>query len=32
MLNEGSDFVSARLGNYQFHPNWGILLDQVWVQ
>lgn len=32
MLNEGSSFVSARVGNYQFHPNWGILLDQVWVQ
>jgi peptide/nickel transport system substrate-binding protein len=26
------DFVSARVGNYQFHPLWGILLDQLWVQ
>jgi peptide/nickel transport system substrate-binding protein len=26
------DFVSARVGNYQFHPLWGILLDQLWVR
>jgi YVTN family beta-propeller protein len=26
------DFVSARVGNYQRHPEWGILLDQLWVQ
>lgn len=32
LVNEGSDFVSARLGNYQFHPQWTILLDQAWVQ
>jgi peptide/nickel transport system substrate-binding protein len=31
-VNEGSDFVSARLGNYQFNPALGILLDQAWVQ
>jgi hypothetical protein len=27
-----NDFVSARVGNYQHHPQWGILLDQLWVQ
>jgi YVTN family beta-propeller protein len=32
VLNEGSEFVSARLGDYQFNPAWGILLDQAWVQ
>ena len=26
------DFVSARVGNFQHHPEWGILLDQLWVQ
>ncbi len=26
------DFVSARVGNYQFHPQWGALLDQLWVE
>lgn len=26
------DFLSARAGNYQFHPQWGILLDQLWVR
>ncbi|HYB86913.1 MAG TPA: ABC transporter substrate-binding protein [Streptosporangiaceae bacterium] len=25
------DFVSRRTGGYQFHPQWGILLDQLWV-
>jgi YVTN family beta-propeller protein len=25
------DFVSRRVGNYQFHPQWGVLLDQLWV-
>jgi YVTN family beta-propeller protein len=26
------DFVSRRVGNYQFHPQWGILLGQLWVR
>lgn len=26
------DFVSARVGNYLFHPQWGILLDQLRVR
>jgi hypothetical protein len=26
------DFVSERVGNYQQHPLFGILLDQLWVQ
>jgi YVTN family beta-propeller protein len=25
-------FVSRRVGNYQFHPQWGTLLDQLWVK
>ena len=24
--------VSARVGNYQSHPLWGPLLDQLWVR
>jgi len=25
-------FVSKRVGNYQFHPQWGTLFDQLWVK
>jgi YVTN family beta-propeller protein len=25
------DFLSKRTKGYQFHPQWGILLDQLWV-
>ena len=25
------DFLSKRTRGYQFHPQWGILLDQLWV-
>jgi peptide/nickel transport system substrate-binding protein len=24
--------LSARVGNYQFHPFWQLLLDQLWVR
>lgn len=27
-----SVFLSERLGNYQVHPQWGPLLDQLWVR
>jgi peptide/nickel transport system substrate-binding protein len=27
-----TDFVSARVGNYQYHPQLGVLLDQLWVR
>jgi DNA-binding SARP family transcriptional activator len=27
-----TDFISKRTGNYQFHPLWGILIDQLWVR
>jgi len=27
-----TDFLSKRAGNYQFHPLWGILIDQLWVR
>src|SRR5205807_618736 len=26
------DFVSRRVGNYQYHPQFGVLLDQLWVK
>lgn len=25
-------FVSKRVGNFQHHPQWVILLDQLWVK
>jgi peptide/nickel transport system substrate-binding protein len=25
-------FVSKRVGNYQFNPQWGLLVDQLWVR
>lgn len=32
MVNElGLDFVSARVRNYQFHPYWGLIADQLWL-
>ena len=27
-----ADFVSRRVGNYQYNPQWGVLLDQLWVK
>jgi peptide/nickel transport system substrate-binding protein len=30
--NAGADFVSSRVGNYQFHPTGFVLYDQMWVQ
>jgi ABC-type transport system substrate-binding protein len=27
-----TDFVSRRIGNYQFHPLGGLLVDQLWVR
>ncbi len=32
IYNAGADFVSARVGNYQFSPAYAVLLDQMWVQ
>ena len=26
------DVVSKRVGNYQYNPQWGVLLDQLWVK
>jgi len=26
------DLVSKRVANYQYHPQWGALLDQLWVK
>ena len=28
----GLDVVSSRVGNYQHNPQWGTLLDQLWVK
>ena len=25
------DFVSERVGNYRFHRQWGVLLEQLWI-
>jgi peptide/nickel transport system substrate-binding protein len=30
--DRGFDVVSTRLGNYQYHPEYGMLLDQAWVR
>ena len=27
-----TDLVSSRVGNYQYHPLWGVLIDQLWVR
>jgi peptide/nickel transport system substrate-binding protein len=32
LFNEGTDFISSRVGNYQFHPAYLFLWDQLWVQ
>jgi peptide/nickel transport system substrate-binding protein len=26
------DIVSRRVGNYRYHPQWGVLIDQLWVR
>jgi YVTN family beta-propeller protein len=26
------DFVSTRVGNYEYHPQWGVLLDRLWIK
>jgi len=26
------DLVSARVRNYQFHPYWCIMADQIWLR
>jgi peptide/nickel transport system substrate-binding protein len=33
VVNErGLDFVSARVHEYEFHPYWGLIADQLWLQ
>jgi YVTN family beta-propeller protein len=32
LVNSGADFVSERVGNYQFSPAYEALFDQMWVQ
>ena len=27
-----TDVLSKRVGNYQYHPVWGVLVDQLWVR
>lgn len=31
-VNRAVDLVSLRVGNYEFSPQWGVLLDQLWVR
>jgi hypothetical protein len=26
------DFVSRRVGNFEYNPQWGMLVDQLWVR
>ena len=26
------DLIAKRVGNYQYNPQWGVLLSQLWVQ
>ena len=32
LVNAGADFVSERVGNYQYSPAYEALFDQMWVQ
>jgi peptide/nickel transport system substrate-binding protein len=32
LVNAGSDFLGENIGNYQFNPSLGVLLDQLWVR
>ncbi|MGH2463701.1 MAG: ABC transporter substrate-binding protein, partial [Candidatus Limnocylindria bacterium] len=32
LVNPGADFISERVGNYQFSPAYEVLYDQMWVQ
>jgi YVTN family beta-propeller protein len=27
-----TDVVSTRVGNYRYHPLWGVMIDQLWVR
>lgn len=29
---KATDFVSKRVGNYQHHPEFDLLIDQLWVR
>jgi peptide/nickel transport system substrate-binding protein len=31
LINEGTTFVSSRVRDVQHHPEWGLLLDRVWL-
>jgi YVTN family beta-propeller protein len=31
LVPQGVDLVSKRVGNYQHHPVWGVILSQLWV-
>jgi hypothetical protein len=30
-VHHNVDLVSRRVGNYEFSPQWGTLVDQLWV-
>jgi peptide/nickel transport system substrate-binding protein len=29
---ENVAYVAKRVGNFEYHPQWGVLLDQLWVK
>ncbi len=29
---ENIAFLAKRVGNFQYHPEWGVLLDQLWLK
>ena len=30
--DHGLDFISAQVHNYEFHPYWGLIADQLWLR
>jgi hypothetical protein len=32
MVTQDANFLSKRVGNYQFSPSMGMLIDQLWVR
>jgi hypothetical protein len=32
-MNPGwNQLLADRVGNYEYHPQWGVLIDQLWVE
>ena len=32
VVQRNVDFVSKRVGNYLYSPQWGVLLEQLWIK